>query len=177
MFRSGASERREKLTTAPAAAQAAATARAVWVLCAGAMRNSSAMRAAPDVWPSTRAVASMPLALPLRAGGADAISTLLLGDWKRANPVPQSISRQTMSAAEGAPGSRASAASPAAMAARPAPPSTPAWTRPTSMPAVGAAIMMTAGQAVRISPVRTSSQPHSCWRKNGSATMASIWAV
>ena len=129
----------------------------MWVLWPGTMWNSRAISAAPVVCPMRRAVASMPLAEPLRSGGAEAIRMLLLGDWKSPNPAPQSTSRQMMSKSVGCSGRNASRNSPAAIAARPVPPSMPAWTRSTSIPAAGATTMITAGQAVSSSPVATSS--------------------
>ena len=89
------------------------------------------MSAAPVVCPSRRAVASMPLAEPLRSGGAEAIRMLLLGDWKSPNPAPQSISRQTMAPCVGCGGRKASSSSPAVIIVSPMPPSSPAWMRST----------------------------------------------
>ena len=128
----------------------------MWVRLSGTRWNSRAISAAPVVCPTSRAVASMPLAEPLRSGGAEAISMLLLGDWKRPKPAPQSTSRQTMSPFDGCSGSQASSTSPTAMAVSPSPPSRPAWMRSTRMPATGATTMMMAGQAVISSPVATS---------------------
>ena len=127
------------------------------MLSSGTMWNSSAIRAAPVVWPMRRAVASMPLALPLLSGGAEAIRMLLLGDWKSPKPAPQSTSRHTMSPGTGCSGRNASRNSPAAMAVSPVPPSSPAWMRSMSIPATGATTMITAGHAVISSPVATSS--------------------
>ena len=122
---------REKLTTAPARAKQAERSSAVWVLLPDTRWKSSAMSAAPVVCPTRRAVASMPLALPLRWGGAEAMRMLLLGDWKRAKPAPQSISRQIISPWGGLSGRKASSSSPAHIAVRPMPPSSPAWMRST----------------------------------------------
>ena len=52
--------------------------------------RQSATSAAPQVWPSSRAAATMPLAAPLRVGGALAIKALRLGDWKKPKPAPHS---------------------------------------------------------------------------------------
>ena len=120
------------------------------------MWNRRAISAAPVVWPTRRAVASMPLALPLRWGGAEAIRMLLLGDWNSPNPAPQSTSRHAMSKGAGSSGRKASRNSPAAMAVSPVPPRNPAWTRSTRRPAIGATTMITAGHAVISSPVATS---------------------
>lgn len=87
------SEMRARLMTAPVTAKPPASSSAVWVLFSGTMWNSRAISAAPVVCPMRRAVASMPLADPLRSGGAEAIRMLLLGDWKSPNPAPQSTSR------------------------------------------------------------------------------------
>ena len=77
------SDSREKLTTEPARANPPASNRAIWQPFSGSIWNSRATRAAPVVCPVSRAVASIPLALPLRSGGAEAIRMLLLGDWNR----------------------------------------------------------------------------------------------
>ena len=151
------SRMRVMLTTAPVRAKPPASRSAVWVLFSGTMWNRRAISAAPVIWPTRRAVASMPLALPLRWGGAEAISMLLLGDWNSPNPAPQSTSRHAMSKGAGSSGRKASRNSPAAMAVSPMPPRNPAWTRSTRRPAIGATTMITAGHAVISSPVATSS--------------------
>ena len=69
----------------------------------------------------------MPLAEPLRSGGAEAIRMLLLGDWNSPNPAPQSTSRQMMSKSVGCSGRKASRNSPAAIIVSPVPPSSPAY--------------------------------------------------
>ena len=117
---------RARLTAAPATANPPASSRAVWVLFSGTTWNSRAISAAPVVCPARRAVASMPLAEPLRSGGAEAIRMLLLGDWNSPNPAPQSTSRQMMSKSVGCSGRKASRNSPAAIIVSPVPPSSPA---------------------------------------------------
>ena len=71
-------------------------------------------------------MANMPLALPLRAGGAEVIRILLLGDWKRPKPKPQSISRQMISKCVASVVSMARVAVPKVREARPIPPRMPA---------------------------------------------------
>lgn len=58
--------------------------------------NIRAANAAPHPCPSKRAVASIPLAEPLRFCGDEAMIILLFGDWNSANPAPQSARRQTI---------------------------------------------------------------------------------
>ena len=54
----------------------------------------------------------MPLAPPLRSGGAADISALRFGDWKKPKPAPQIIMRQLMFRVEGSAGSVAISVSP-----------------------------------------------------------------
>ena len=129
---------REAETTAPVAAKPAATNIGATVVSPSNIWNSRATIAAPDVCPRSRAVASMPLAEPLRCCGAEAIMILLLGDWNNPNPAPHNTNRQTTSAADGCDDMVPSATSPAVMTASPVKPSTPACMRSTRRPASGA---------------------------------------
>ncbi len=88
-LRCGTASRR-KLAKLAAAANPAPTPKAVTVPRMARRPRHSATSAAPIVWPSSRDVAIMPLAPPARSGGADAISALRLGDWKKPKPAPQS---------------------------------------------------------------------------------------
>lgn len=63
----------------------------------------------------------MPLAPPLRLGGALLIMARTFGAWKNPNPAPHTAMRQMISVMDGADGSRASRAIPAASTARPMP--------------------------------------------------------
>lgn len=116
---------REKLAVAPARAKQPAKMSVKWVLL-GEMWNSRATKAAPVVWPTSREVASMPLALPLRWAGAEPTMMLLLGDWKRPNPMPHSASLQMISVDVGCAGNQASNSNPTVMQSSPSPPSRPA---------------------------------------------------
>src|ERR1700722_16135021 len=69
-------------------------------------------KAAPQVCPVRRAVATMPLALPLRSGGALDIKSFMFGTGKKPKPQPQPAIRQTMSATCGLVGSIANSAIP-----------------------------------------------------------------
>ena len=89
--------------------------------------NISATSAAPIVWPSVRAVAMMPPALPLRSRGTAFIISRLLGAAKMPKPAPHSTSRHMMSTVRGIGAAAApSARRPAVMLVRPIAPSTPA---------------------------------------------------
>lgn len=90
-----------------------------------AIPNDSATSAAPVACPISRAVAMIPLAPPLRSGGALDISAFRFGDWKKPKPAPHSIIRQPMSMTPGAAGNAASDTMPALSNARPIAPSRP----------------------------------------------------
>src|ERR1700732_5244814 len=77
--RGGATARRKKLITLPTAANPAPSASASVAPSRPASPKHNAASAAPIVWPVRRAVATMPLAPPLRSGGALDISALRLG--------------------------------------------------------------------------------------------------
>ena len=81
--------------------------------------------AAPPDWPSSRTVPTMPLAPPLRSGGAEVMMARILGDWKKPKPAPHSIMRQTMLYTDGWPGIKATETMPRHSKARPTPPSIP----------------------------------------------------
>ena len=59
--------------------------------------NATPTATAPVVWPSKRAVASIPPAAPERCRGAELTIVRLLGDWNRPKPMPHTAIRQTMS--------------------------------------------------------------------------------
>ena len=100
---------RDAESIAPKKANAAATNNGVMVVSPPCQWKKNATNAAPIVWPVSRAVASMPLAEPLRCCGAEAIIMLLLGDWKSPNPMPHSTSRHIISKSVGLDGSTLSA--------------------------------------------------------------------
>lgn len=52
------------------------------------MLKQSATKAAPVVCPSSRADPMIPLAPPLRSGGALDMIAFKFGDWKKPNPAP-----------------------------------------------------------------------------------------
>ena len=89
-------EIRDSESTQAAAATHPAITRHISVPCCGNRWNSSATQAAPQDWPSSRAVAIIPLAEPLRRCGDEAMMMLLLGDWNKANPTPHTASRQAI---------------------------------------------------------------------------------
>jgi hypothetical protein len=76
-------------------------------------------------WPLSRAMATMPLAPPLRSRGAADISAFRLGDWNRPNPAPHTTMRSTMAPTDASTGNVASAAIPPLSNTRPMPPSKP----------------------------------------------------
>ncbi|CPM39003.1 Uncharacterised protein [Bordetella pertussis] len=86
----------------------------------------------------------MPLAPPLRSGGASASMARMLGAWKKPKPAPHSAMRQPRSKASGAAGNATSDSRPAASTAMPMPPSRPGGWRSDS-----------AGQGVIRKPVCT----------------------
>ena len=90
------------------------------------MPKQNAASAAPIVWPVSRAVATMPLALPERPGGALPIRAFMFGAWKKPKPAPQITIRQTILAMLGSGGNIASSAMPMPSINRPMPPSMPA---------------------------------------------------
>ena len=83
-FRWGAmgvgSDIRNILTIMATRANVPASSNDARVLFVGKSVNIIAARAAPKVWPSMRAVPSIPLAPPLRCCGAEETMMLLLGD-------------------------------------------------------------------------------------------------
>src|SRR5580692_1105889 len=91
----GACRRRDKLATAAATANKAATPSATGSACV-AKRKAIAAKVAPIVWPVSRAVASIPPAAPLRPSGADDSIVRLFGDWKKPKPSPHMPMRQAM---------------------------------------------------------------------------------
>ena len=68
----------------------------------------------------------MPLAPPVRTGGAEVMMALLFGVLKKPKPMPHTVIRQTMSQVAGSSGSSAIAARPPAITTMPQPPSSPA---------------------------------------------------
>ena len=90
--------RRRLLITQPSAAKAAPSTSAIVAPSRPARPKHSAASAAPLVCPIRRAVATMPLALPLRPAGALDIKAFMFGAWKKPNPQPQIAMRQTISA-------------------------------------------------------------------------------
>lgn len=88
---------RDAESIAPVAAKPAATKSGAAVVEPSARWKISATRAAPELCPTKRAVASIPLAEPLREAGAEAIIIELLGDWKMPKPAPHKMRRRMMS--------------------------------------------------------------------------------
>ena len=117
----------------------------------------SATNAAPLVCPIRRASAIMPLAPPLRSGGAADISARKFGDWNSPKPMPQTAIRTAMSTTPGCAGSQARDAMPALNTAKSMPPSSPGGWRSDSLPASGAARATTIGHGVISRPVSTAS--------------------
>ena len=113
---------RDAESIAPKKANAAATNNGVMVVSPPCQWKKNATNAAPIVWPVSRAVASMPLAEPLRCCGAEAIIMLLLGDWKSPNPMPHSTSRHIISKSIGLDGSSPSITRPKVMIRSPVSP-------------------------------------------------------
>ena len=97
----GVAIRRRLLITHPTVANAAPSTSAAVAPSRPARPKQSAASAAPLVCPVRRAVATMPLALPLRSAGALDIRAFMFGAWKKPNPHPQIAIRQTMSATAG----------------------------------------------------------------------------
>ena len=97
----------------------------------------------------------MPLALPLRWGGALDINAFMLGVWNSPKPMPQITMRQTMLAMLGLAGRVESSSMPRPSSTRPRPPSTPAEKRSDNRPPIGAMIATTSGHGVRKKPVST----------------------
>ena len=126
---------------------------------AGNRWKKRATSAAPVVCPSRRAVASMPLAPPLRPAGADEMMMLLFGDWNNPKPNPHRASRQRIAPSVGTAGRQAVQKSPTAKIDSPTAPKIPACTRSTSKPATGAVNTIATGHAVISNPVPTSSRP------------------
>ena len=87
------------------------------------------------VCPIRRDSAIMPLAPPLRSGGAADISARKFGDWNRPKPMPQTAIRTAMSNTLGCAGSQARDAMPALNTAKPMPLSSPGGWRSDSLPA------------------------------------------
>src|ERR1700732_2404634 len=77
--RGGTTASRKKLITLPTAANPAPSASASVAPSRPARPKHNAASAAPMVWPVRRAVATMPLAPPLRSGGALDIRALMFG--------------------------------------------------------------------------------------------------
>ena len=67
--------------------------------------------------------------------------------------------------------------SPVAKIIIPIPPRMPACRCSTSLPAMGATSIIANGHGVRRNPICALSYPSVFWKKKGSETMASIWAV
>src|SRR6185369_3751592 len=84
-----ATVRRSKLITLPKAANPAPSASATVAPSRPARAKHSAADAAPSVCPVRRAVATMPLAPPLRSEGALDMMARMFGVWKKPNPRPQ----------------------------------------------------------------------------------------
>src|SRR5580692_4593061 len=80
--RRGTAIRRRKLITHPTAANPAPSTSATVAPSRPASPKQSAASAEPVVCPIRRAVATMPLAPPLRPTGALAISVFMFGVWK-----------------------------------------------------------------------------------------------
>src|ERR1700733_2649632 len=116
---------RRKLMTLPMAANPAPSASATVAPSRPASTKQNAVSAAPIVCPVRRAVATMPLAPPLRPGGALDMIALKFGVWKKPKPSPQIAMRQTMLRMLGEVGSVASNVMPIPSRTRPTPPSSP----------------------------------------------------
>ena len=164
------------LTTAATAEKQAATYSVMVGPFCGAMPKINATSAAPRVCPVRRAVPSIPLAPPLRSRGAADNMVRLFGDWKIPKPAPHSAMRHAICMGSGCAPSVASNSRPAVIVTSPTPPSQPDDILSDSTPAIGAAMMMTAGHGVISKPVSTCDKPSVSCNRKGNDTKASICA-
>jgi hypothetical protein len=83
----------------------------------------------------------------------------MFGAWKKPNPMPQIMIRQTMSGMLGLAGSNASSAMPRPSSTSPMPPNNPTAWRSERRPAIGAMMPTTSGHGVMKKPVSTCERP------------------
>src|SRR5206468_6506650 len=88
--------KRSRLIPAATSAAIDAASRSFGVTWTPARWNAAPTATAPAVWPSSRAVASMPPAAPDRGLGAALTIVRLLGDWKKPKPRPHTAIRQAI---------------------------------------------------------------------------------
>src|SRR5438067_4271526 len=116
---------REKPATLATNENPAAIAIAAQLPCTCETVRQKATSAAPVDCPIRRAVATMPLALPLRFAGAALMMAFTLGAWKKPKPIPHTAMRQPIATLDGASGMRSSVTRPADRIIRPTPPRRP----------------------------------------------------
>ena len=133
------------------------------------MANTIVIIVDPNVCPVNRAVLCIPPAAPVRSTGVAITITILLGVWKKPNPIPQIAIRQTISHSPALDGKNIKNNKPTAKIIMPDAAVNPGLCFSINRAASGEIIIVANGHGVMTNPVESSDNLKPVKKRNGKA--------